>query len=54
MVAIVRHRTRPAVSISPMLAELTLILLVAVGVLVLRLLGVLPQDLTLPVWLIGA
>jgi len=53
VVAIVRNHTRPAVSISPLLAEFTLMLLVAVAVLVLRLLSALPPDLILPLWLIG-
>lgn len=52
VVAIARSRSRPAVRISPALAELIIILLLGTAVLVLRWLNVLPPDVTLPVWLI--
>ena len=52
MVAIARSRSRPAVRISPALAELIIILLLGATVLVLRWLNVVPPDVTLPVWLI--
>ena len=52
VVAIARSRSRPAVRISPALAELIIILLLGAAVLVLRWLNVLPPDVTLPVWLI--
>jgi len=52
VVAIARSRTRPAVRISPALAELTIVLLFGASVLVLRWLNVLPPDVTLPLWLI--
>jgi len=52
VVAIVQRRSRPAVGMSPALAELITILLVASAVLVLRSLNVLPPDSTLPLWLI--
>jgi hypothetical protein len=50
VVAIARSRSRRAVHISPALAQLTVILLLAAAVLVLRWLNVLPPDVTLPVW----
>jgi hypothetical protein len=52
VVAIARSRSRPAVRISPALAELIIILLLGAAVLVLRWLNVLPPDMTLPVWLV--
>jgi hypothetical protein len=51
VVAIVQRRSRPAVSVSPALAELITVLLVGGAVLILRSLNVLPPDLTLPLWL---
>jgi hypothetical protein len=50
MVAIVQRRSRPAVRISPAVAELIIILVVGAAVLVLRSLGGLPPDVTLPLW----
>jgi len=51
MVAIVQRRSRPAVRISPAVAELIIIILVVgAAVLVLRSLGGLPPDVTLPLW----
>lgn len=50
VVEIARSRSRPAVRISPALAELIIILLLGAAVLVLRWLNVLPPDVTLPLW----
>ena len=50
MVAFAQHPIRPAVRISPAVAELVIILLVGAAVLILRMLGALPPDVTLPLW----